>query len=251
METISQEIKAKNFWVNEIPSHWQVRRLKNIADLRFSNVDKHSLEDEKEVLLCNYLDVYNNEYITPDLAFMKATATESEIENFKIEKGDVLVTKDSETSEDIAIPAFVGIDFENIICGYHLAQIKAQKDVVNGEYIFRLFQSKPFNVHFEINATGVTRCGLSIDSFAAVHIPVPPREEQDAIVSHIRIQSEKINHFIKKEQRFIELLYEQKSAMISEFVTKGLSNEEGEKYHISPTEGLKSTNINSGRQNSY
>ncbi|WP_332912634.1 hypothetical protein [Algoriphagus boritolerans] len=39
---------------------------------------------------------------------------------------------------------------------------------------------------------------------------VPPKDEQDAIVQYIKAQEEKVNRFIVKKLRFIELLKEQK-----------------------------------------
>jgi type I restriction enzyme M protein len=45
-------------WLGEIPAHWEVRRLKFVASVIFSNVDKHSKEEELPIRLCNYVDVY-------------------------------------------------------------------------------------------------------------------------------------------------------------------------------------------------
>lgn len=213
---------ADKHWFAELPSHWDTMRLKNISALRFSNVDKLTSDDEIPVLLCNYLDVYKNDYITSEIEFMKASASIEEIRKFKLEKGDVLVTKDSETASDIAVPAFVEIEADNLISGYHLAQIKPNKDIVIGEYLFHLFQSKQINSHFEINATGVTRYGLSIDSFASALLPIPPLEEQLKIVTYIKGQSEKISRFLQKKQRLIELLKEQKQSIANRHVTNGI-----------------------------
>jgi hypothetical protein len=66
-------------WLENIPAHWHVGRLKFSATARTSNVDKHTKEDEVPVQLCNYVDVYNNELINDDVEFMQASATPSEI----------------------------------------------------------------------------------------------------------------------------------------------------------------------------
>jgi len=62
--------------------------------MRVSNVDKHVKEGETSALLCNYTDVYNNDQISHQMKFMRATATDEEIERFRLEKDDVLITKD-------------------------------------------------------------------------------------------------------------------------------------------------------------
>jgi type I restriction enzyme S subunit len=50
-------------WIGEIPSHWDIKKLKYISDVRPSNVDKHIYQEEIQVRLCNYTDVYYNEVI--------------------------------------------------------------------------------------------------------------------------------------------------------------------------------------------
>ena len=50
--------------------------------------------------------------------------TENEIERLALNGGDVLITKDSETPDDIAKPAFVRTVSTKVICGYHLAHIR-------------------------------------------------------------------------------------------------------------------------------
>jgi len=61
-------------WLPEPPSHWSIKRLKHVCRVFPSNVDKHTVEGEEPVLLCNYTDVYYNDRITPNLTFMKPRA---------------------------------------------------------------------------------------------------------------------------------------------------------------------------------
>ena len=83
-------------WLGNVPAHWRVRRLRSAVDIRLSNVDKHVRRNEQPVRLCNYMDVYGNDRILSDIAFMPATATVAEIERFRLRRNDVLITKDSE-----------------------------------------------------------------------------------------------------------------------------------------------------------
>ena len=41
-------------WPGDVPNHWHVRRLRTVAEMRVSNVDKHTKEEELPVRLCNY-----------------------------------------------------------------------------------------------------------------------------------------------------------------------------------------------------
>ena len=50
-------------WLGEIPEHWEVKKLKYLGIVQPSNVDKKKAEGEIPVHLCNYIDVYKNEFI--------------------------------------------------------------------------------------------------------------------------------------------------------------------------------------------
>lgn len=218
---LNPEVKMKFSgieWLGDIPVHWQVRRLKFLAKCQFSNVNKKTEDNETDVFLCNYTDVYKNNIINSKLDFMKATATAREIEKFILQKGDILITKDSESPNDIAVPAFVTEEFDNVLCGYHLAQIKPGPSILP-EYMFRLFQAKKFNAQFQVSANGVTRFGLSTDAFNNAIIPVIPLNEQQEIVEYIRINCSKIDTIFCSIKQAIEKLTEYRSAIITAAVT--------------------------------
>ena len=50
-----------------LPKGWQTNRMGNVAEILFSNVDKHTFESEVPVRLCNYVDVYKNDRITSEI----------------------------------------------------------------------------------------------------------------------------------------------------------------------------------------
>lgn len=208
-------------WLGKIPEHWEIRKLKYLAKCFPSNVNKHSKENEKSVRLCNYTDVYYNNFITDNMKLMMATATNEQIEKFSLLKDDVVITKDSETADDIAVPAIVIEDLKNVICGYHLSVIRPLVSVF-GKYLFRLFQNKKFNSQFEINSNGVTRVGLGVYDLKNAFGILPPKSEQTAIANFLDYKLEKIDRFISKKKQLITLLTEQKSAVINQAVTKGL-----------------------------
>lgn len=204
-------------WLGVIPEHWEVKKLKYVANSSPSNVDKKSKEGEKEVLLCNYVDVYKNDFITSEIQFMKATASDSQIEKFKLKKGDVIATKDSESPDDIAIPALVREDFENVICGYHLNFIRPI-DIL-GDFLFRFFQSEYTKGYFFNAANGVTRYGIGTEKFSNFVVCVPPIEEQQSIVHHIETECALIDSKSETTKKLIDLLTEYRTALISEVVT--------------------------------
>ncbi len=206
-------------WLGDIPEHWEARRLRTLAAVRASGVDKNTNEDEVPVMLCNYVDVYKNDRITAAIDFMKATATPEEIRAFELKAGDVIITKDSESWDDIAIPTFVPEAIPGVVCAYHLALIRPFSGEIEGEFLFRAFSSDPVADQFRIAATGVTRFGLAQGAIKGAFFPLPPLEEQRAIITHINEKCAEISQAISKAQREIELIREYRTRLISDVVT--------------------------------
>ena len=210
-------------WLGDLPEHWEVKRLKTSAIHWVSNVDKVPSENEVPVKLCNYTDVYYNDFITSDMELMETTATKEEIEKFHLNEEDVVITKDSESWDDIAISALVTKTTPDLVCGYHLAIIRPKKEKLSGRYLLRELQCSQVNHQFQIAATGVTRYGLPKSAIGEALIPLPPFSEQQAIAAFLDRETGRIDSLISKKQKLIELLKEKRTALISRAVTKGLS----------------------------
>ena len=197
--------------------------MKLVSNVMFSNVDKHTIEGEQPVLLCNYVDVYHNDFITDEIEFMRATATETEIERFTLREGDVLITKDSETWDAIAVPAYITKSFDDVLCGYHLSQIRPNHRKILGKYLFWAFNSLEVNDQYKVAATGVTRYGLGKYALENSFLPLPLAPEQRAIADFLDRKTAQIDELIAKKQRQIKLLQEYRTALINQAVTKGLN----------------------------
>ena len=208
-------------WVEEIPAHWEVKRLKLCASVSLSGVDKKSVEGEDRIRLCNYTDAYHNERINGAMEFMAATASSAQIRRFALKKGDVIITKDSETPYDIAVPAVVSEDLSGVLCGYHLALIRPGADCA-GTFLARAIGATGPRAQFHIAAKGITRFGLTADAIGNSVLPIPPLVEQRAIAHHLDRETAKIDALIAKQGELTERLHEKRIALISHAITKGL-----------------------------
>lgn len=208
-------------WGEVLPKHWQLRRLKHVCEVFPSNVDKKSYEGDPPVLLCNYTDVYYNDRITRSLQFMEATATAEQIERFSLRAGDTIITKDSETPDDIAIAAYVPEDLPGVVCGYHLAMVRPRAET-SGAFIKWWFGSRSLKASVHVRANGLTRVGLGQYDLDNLVVPVPPLAEQTAIAAFLDRETGKIDALVEEQRRLIELLKEKRQAVISHAVTKGL-----------------------------
>ena len=196
-------------WLGDIPVHWELRRLRTLAQMRVSNVDKHTREGEFPVQLCNYVDVYKNDRITQAMPFMSATASRDEITRFRLERDDVLITKDSEAWDDIGVPALVTETADDLLSGYHLALLRPFKDIL-GSYLARALQSKAVAYQFHVRANGVIRYGLTHTGIQSVQLPLPPLPEQRAIVRYLDYADRRVRRYVAAKRKLIALLEEER-----------------------------------------
>lgn len=169
--------------------------------------------------LCNYTDVYKNETVSPELELMSATATKEEIERFHLEADDVVITKDSESWDDIGIPAYVETTSDDFVCGYHLAFIRPKKNLMDGRFLFRCMQSRPVALQLELEATGVTRYGIPKGAIGSTLLPLPSLEVQVEIANYLDREIAHIDALIAEKERMLALLEEKRAALISQAVT--------------------------------
>ena len=159
-------------------------KLGDIATVEISGVDKKITDGEKEIRLCNFVDVYYNWAITiaQHDSFMLATARPNEISKFQLKKGQVALTKDSETRDDIGISTYIADDFEDVILGYHCALISPNKDILDGRYLNTLLHTDYAKKYFACNASGSgQRYALSIEALNSFPVPIIPLHEQKQI----------------------------------------------------------------------
>ena len=211
--------KTKIGW---IPEEWDTKRIDEIAEVLLSNVDKKSSTNEINVLLCNYMDVFHNDYIASSMPFMKATATLQEIEKFSLIKNDVLLTKDSETQEDIAQSAVVSEELEGVLCGYHLAILRPYQNQIAGRFLMNTIKSPAVHNYFVKLTNGVTRFGLNKASINEAHIPFPPLPEQKKIASILTTVDDKISSIDQQIQQTEQL----KKGLMEKLLTEGIGHTE-------------------------
>jgi type I restriction enzyme, S subunit len=210
-------------WLGEIPGNWDLKKLKFLANIRFSSVDRHEYDEEFKVSICHYPDAYKNEKINCNSALSFGTCSDKELQNYALKKGQVIITKDSETADDIGIPTFVEEDIPNAVCGYHLAILESTNENFNTAFLFRYLQSDKVSTYFETNSNGVTRFGLGKPTIENLIITFPTLSEQTQIANFLDHQTAIIDDLIGQKEKLISLLKEKRQAIINEAVTKGLN----------------------------
>lgn len=203
---------------HEVPKGWRATSLASVVDVRVSGVDKLARESEEPVRLCNYIDVYDNDYITGDLKFMQASATTPEIERFGLRVGDVIITKDSETPDDIGISGVVDYAPSDLVCGYHLALLRPNAREVDSTFLAKQLRHHRLARYFGQRANGLTRYGLPNAVIENAPVWLPELPEQTAIGAILRL----VDEAIAKTESVIAKLKHVRAGLLHDLLTRGL-----------------------------
>ena len=223
-------------------TEFQPSKLGLISAILQSNVDKKSKPDEPAVELCNYTDVYYNDTITADLDFMKATASPDQIERLRLSEGDVIITKDSETADDIGIPAYVESTHDSLICGYHLTILRAHPQKAFPKFLYYSMLARETGEYWEKRANGVTRVSIPQQVVSSLTIPLPDLETQHRIADYLDKEISEMDALIAELEALVTNLQSRKVLLTARITSQ---DESGKKYPTYPI-GLLFGNIGSG-----
>ena len=198
----------------QFKDEWKETKLGNIGVFKTSSVDKIIQKDECIVNLVNYMDVYRNTHINSNLKLSQTSASNREIENLSLAKGDVLFTPSSETPDDIGHSAVILSDMPNTLFSYHLVRFRLdiKNDIVFLGYVFN--QDKILK-QFARLSQGITRYTLSISDFQNVFINFPNLKEQQKIAEVLTACDDEINLLKLK----LENLKKQKQGLMQKLLS--------------------------------
>ncbi|MFZ4751717.1 MAG: restriction endonuclease subunit S [Chitinophagaceae bacterium] len=211
-------------WLGEIPSNWEVTKLRNIGVFSASGIDKYLKINESKVKIINFTDIYANKSMTLDSSFdyMVVTTPESNRSKHLVKKGDLIFLPSSETYEDLGAAALVNEELENTSFSYHVIRLVFQKEI---EHAFRKYLTNNAFVlnQFSRQGKGSTRKIIGRGVFKDVQVIIPPLPEQTAIAAFLDRKTALIDQAIDIKQKQIELLKERRQILIHKAVTRGLN----------------------------
>jgi len=188
----SQELRFKDENGKDYPD-WEEKKLGELGKFQTSSIDKLSKDNEKEVFLVNYMNVYRHENINNETVknYQVVTAKDTQIESCNLKKGDILFTPSSETPDDIGHSVVIFEDLDRAVYSYHLLRFRPETkiDILYSHYFC--------NIPTVLNqlaklATGSTRFTISVKSFSDVIVQLPCIEEQTKIANFLSAIDDKI-----------------------------------------------------------
>jgi len=196
-------------WIGEIPAHWAVKRLKYILEER----NERSKTGEEPLFMVSQVHglVLRSEYHD------KAEVAQSNIDNKIVYKNDLVFNK---LKAHLGVFFKSNIEFEGIVSPDY-AVYKPKAYISDLKFLELLFRHPAYIGQFVIRATGIVEglIRLYTGDLFDISVPVPPKDEQENILTHIETQSTKIDQAIDLQQQQIERLKEYKATLINSAVT--------------------------------
>lgn len=160
------------------------KKLGEVATVSGAGVDKKKNNNEKEILLLNYMDIYNNLYIDKNIPTMIVTASDKKINECNIEYGDIFITPSSETKEDIFRSSVAIEDFPNTVYSYHIMRIRLKnKNFITSCYLSYVFSGFQFRYKMRKKVFGNTRQTITKTEIENLEVPIISMEAQEKIVN--------------------------------------------------------------------
>ncbi|MCW5936896.1 MAG: restriction endonuclease subunit S [Fimbriimonadaceae bacterium] len=197
-------------WLGEFPSRWQVEP--GLAVLQERQVKNIGLVEPTVLSLS-----YGRVVIKPQDK-LRGLVPES-FETYQIvEPGNIIIRPTDLQNDHVSLRVGQAKDRGIITSAYMCLETKGK---LTEDYAHLLLHAYDIKKVFYGLGSGL-RQNLSWVDFRRLPIPVPPPDEQAQIVRFIRHLDHRVNQLIKTKRRLIELLNEQKQAIIHRAVTRGL-----------------------------
>ena len=194
-------------WLGDVPEHWHVRRTKTLL-------------------------VERSQKGFPDEPLLAATQTKGVVRKEDYDNRTVLALKDLHLLKLVRVGDFVislrsfqgGIEYareQGIISPAYTVLYARNPDTHT--YLAWLFKSRSYIENLTLHVTGI-RQGQNIDyeKLSRSYLPLPPMAEQAAIVRYLDHADRRIRRYVDAKRKLIALLEEEKQAIVSQVVTRGL-----------------------------
>ncbi len=201
-------------WLREIPAHWEVTAVKHQYAVQLGKMlqNHHKNADDIEVPYLKALHVQWFHVHTEDPPTM--WASQQEIIQFGIKKGDLLVCEGGEGGRCGIVEA----DVDGYVIQNALHRVRPHEGSHNDFLQFVLSTISAMGWFNALNERA-TIAHLTSERFGNLRIPLPPPLEQRVIVAYLVRETKKIDALIAKVQEAISYLKELRTALISSAVT--------------------------------
>jgi len=196
-------------WLGKVPAHWQTSRLANL----FGDRDERGTEELPVLTVSIHHGVSDEELDEHDLD-RKVTRSDDKTKYKRVAPGDLVYNMmrawqggfGSVTVDGMVSPAYV------------VARPRTEFPTL---YVERVLRTPNAIEEMRGRSRGVTdfRLRLYWEEFKDIVVPLPPKDEVEAIIAHLDESDRAMSNTISAAQDCIVILQERRSALISAAVT--------------------------------
>jgi len=182
--------------VGVIPEDWNTKALSE--SFKFKN----GLNKAKEFFghgtpIVNYMDVYNNYGLKENDIVGKVEVTGDEQRNYHVKKGDVFFTRTSETVDEIGLSTVVVDEVSNTVFSGFILRARPIDSLYDLAFKKYCFSSKIIRTQIMATSSYTTRALTNGTLLGKIIVPIPPKQEQQAIATALSDTDELINSLEK------------------------------------------------------
>lgn len=197
-------------WIGEIPGHWKVMRLSQIAYDHFIS--------NKKIHHQNLLSLSYGQIIRKDINGTNGLLPASFDTYQVVEEGNIILRltdlQNDHKSLRVGLVKETGIITSAYLC-------LAPKNMVYSKYLYFQLHACDIKKVFYSMGDGL-RQSLNFDGMRKLASVIPPLSEQQAIVTYLDTKVAKIDEYISIAEKKISALEELKQTIIAEAVTRGI-----------------------------
>lgn len=159
-----------------------------------------------------FSNVFNNWFL-PDKLDALVESTDKDRESFSIRKGDVFITRTSETMDELGMSSVALQDYPNATFNGFTKRLRPKNDEILPEYIGYYLRSKKFRNKFLAFSSMTTRASLANSDLLNMEVEVPEKNIQRNIANVLS----RYDLLIENYQKQIKLLEESAQRLYKEW----------------------------------
>ena len=200
-------------WIGKIPAHWQVRKIKHVANIVLGKVlqstEKEGYQYKK------YLRAQNIRWEEVSIESVnKMWFSPRELSVYRLKEGDILVSEGGEVGR----AAMWRNELSECYIQNSVNRLRVNESVINPKYLLYVVEGIGQAKVFENTVNRVSIAHLTREKLKEYSIPLPPLNEQRAIVKGIEESLRKIDKSVNGLQKSIDLLTEYRFSLISNVI---------------------------------
>lgn len=205
-------------WIGEIPENWNITKLKHISDVVLGKMLTN--DDKGNYLLKPYLRAANVNWLKVNVSNIKEMwFSPTEVEKLKLKENDLLVSEGGEVGRTCIWQN----ELEECFIQNSVHKITFPQDFNSKFFLYQFFYFGSVG-YFDSIVNRISIAHLTGEKLKEIFVWFPPLSEQTAIAKYLDEKTEQIDKLIAGKRRLIELLKEERTAIINQAVTKGINS---------------------------